>query len=510
MPQLLRLLLCVFRCLLGGAALVASLGSAAISSALPRSAPEDQGVSSAALLGFVAAAEEKIDALHSVMIMRHGHVIAEGWWAPYAAAEPHQLFSLSKSFTSTAVGLAIADGKLSLDAPVLSFFPHEAPAQTSVNLRAMRVRDLLTMSTGHHLETIQAFDWKSAESLVKTFLALPVTHKPGTFFVYNTPATYMLSAIVQKVTGQKVVDYLQPRLFSPLGIAPPVWEESPQGISLGGFGLNLRTEDIARFGQLYLQRGQWQGQPLVPSQWIDTATARWVSNGSNPASDWEQGYGFQFWRCRFGVIRGDGAHGQFCLFFPEQDAAVAITAGTRDLQGVLSVVWSHLLPALQGTALPRAPSQEAALQRRLAGLTLRAPAATGVPATAAAYLGHRYAFPANAHGIAAITVAPTDSVVNGFSISLTIEGAEQRLRLVPGEWSRSELTAGPAAGPVAASGGWTGPDTLTFDVVRYQTPFAMRYRLTFSGDQVTLSAEPNVGPAAGGLKSVLGQRRADL
>jgi CubicO group peptidase (beta-lactamase class C family) len=230
------------------------------------------------------------------------------------------MFSLSKSFTSTAVGLAIAEGKFTIEDPVLKFFPDEAPEKPSANLRAMRVRDLLTMSTSHHNEDIQGFPYNSEESVVKKFLALPVTHKPGTFFVYNTPATYMLSAIVQKTTGQPVLEYLRPRLFAPLGIANPTWEASKQGVSMGGFGLSIRTEDIARFGQLYLQRGKWQGRQLVPESWVATATSRWMSNGSNPESDWEQGYGFQFWRCRHGVFRGDGASGQFCVVFPELDA----------------------------------------------------------------------------------------------------------------------------------------------------------------------------------------------
>ena len=184
----------------------------------PRSAAEAQGVSSAALLDFIEAAEARLDALHSFMLVRHGHVVAEGWWAPYAASEPHQMFSLSKSFTSTAVGLAVAEGKLSVDDPVLKFFPELAPAEPSANLRAMRVRDLLTMTAGHHEEDIRAFPYNSEENVVAKFLALPVAHKPGTFFVYNTPASYMLSAIVQKVTGQTVLDYLRPRLFTPLGI----------------------------------------------------------------------------------------------------------------------------------------------------------------------------------------------------------------------------------------------------------------------------------------------------
>ena len=214
--------------------------AAAEPAALPRSTPEAQGVPSAAILGFVEAAEKNVDALHSLMVLRHGHVVAEGWWGPYRRDDPHVLFSLSKSFASTGIGLAIAEGKLSLDDTVLTFFPEDAPAEPSENLKAMRVRDLLAMSTGHHADVIEPFPYMDpAVSQTRAFLALPVAHKPGTHFVYNTPASYMLSAIVQKVSGTPLVDYLRPRLFEPLGIRNPKWDATPKGVTLGGFGLSV-------------------------------------------------------------------------------------------------------------------------------------------------------------------------------------------------------------------------------------------------------------------------------
>lgn len=198
------------------------------SGSLPRSSPERQGISSTAILAFVESADETVNTMNSFMLVRHGYVVAEGWWTPYNPKSPHTLFSLSKSFTSTAVGLAITDGKLSLDDEVLKFFPEDAPVEPSANLKAMRVRDLLCMSTGHQTEaTLDA-----NEPWTKTFLAHPVPFKPGTHFLYNTPASYMLSAIVQKVTGMTVLEYLRPRLFEPLGIENPTWDASPQGISL--------------------------------------------------------------------------------------------------------------------------------------------------------------------------------------------------------------------------------------------------------------------------------------
>jgi CubicO group peptidase (beta-lactamase class C family) len=328
------------------------------SSSLPRSTPEAQGVSSAAIRELIETADRKVDSLHSFMLVRHGHVVAEAWWTPEAADKPHVLWSLSKSFTSTAVGMAVAEGKLSLDDPVLKFFPDDAPAEPSANLKAMRVRDLLTMNAGHQDE----LNWREETHWVKAFLAHPVPHKPGTHFRYNTPATYMLSAIVQQVTGQTVLEYLTPRLFEPLGIETPQWDASPQGISIGGYGLYLTTEDIAKFGQLYLQQGQWQGQQLVPRRWIEQATSKQVANGSNPDSDWEQGYGFQFWRCRHDAYRGDGKDGQICLVLPEQDAVIAITANTRDMQGELNVIWEKLLPAFEDKPLPENAGEQAKLE----------------------------------------------------------------------------------------------------------------------------------------------------
>jgi CubicO group peptidase (beta-lactamase class C family) len=471
----------------------------------PRSAPEAQGISSSAILAFVEEAEQKLDSLHSLVIVRRGRVVAEGWWGPYAADEPHMMFSLSKSFTSTAVGLAVAEGKLTVDDPVLQFFPDEVPAQPSANLKAMRIRDLLTMSTGHHDEDIQKFPYQSDESVVKHFLARPVAHKPGTFFVYNTPASYMLSAIVQKVTGQPVIDYLRPRLFEPLGIANPTWDASRQGVSMGGFGLNVRTEDIARFGQLYLQKGTWQGKQLLPASWVETATSRLMSNGSSPTSDWEQGYGYQFWRSRHGFYRGDGAHGQFCLILPQYDTVIAITSGTRDMGSVMNLVWDRLVPALKPGALTGDPAAHKKLTAKLARLTLKSPSGAVTSATAGSATGKRYVFASNALSLESLALE--SAAANGAAVfAMRVAGADQRVAAGHGAWQKGtvERTAvSPDA--IAASGAWTADDTYTLKVVRYRTPFATTFQLRFAGDQLFVRAEQNVGPADGRVTEIVGK-----
>ncbi len=467
-------------------ALVAMSSSICIGADLPRSSPEAQGVSSSAVLSFVEAADKNIDSMHSFMLVRHGHVVAEGWWSPYHAEAPHSLYSLSKSFTSTAVGLAIAEGKLSLDDEVLKFFPEDAPPQPSNNLKAMRVSDLLRMSTGHQTEPPRTPD----QPWTKTFLAQPVPFKPGTHFLYNTSATYMLSAIVQKATGMTVLDYLRPRLFEPLGIEHPTWETSPQGISAGGFGLSIRTEDIARFGQLYLQKGKWQGKQLVPEAWVEAATARQTSNGSNPKSDWDQGYGYQFWRCRHGAYRGDGAFGQYCVVMPEQDAVIAITSGVKDMQAVLNLVWDKLLPAMKPSPLPADDEARQKLEHTLKGLSLRPQEGSGSPAKVS---GKKYVFPANQRKLEAITLE-SDGKDGAVTLVARFDGVEQRIACGRGAWQKGRVAWGSLPQqPAAASGAWTADDTFTAKLCFYETPFIVTVSLKFSGKELQYDSESNVG-----------------
>jgi CubicO group peptidase (beta-lactamase class C family) len=472
---------------------------------LPRSSPELQGVSSSAVLAFVDEADKKIDGMHSFMLVRHGHVVAEGWWAPYDAKTRHELYSLSKSFTSTAVGLAVAEGKLSLDDPVLKFFPDDAPVEPSNNLKAMRVRDLLRMSTGHQAEPALA---PSKQPWTKTFLAQAVPHKPGTHFLYNTPATYMLSAIAQQATGQTVLAYLGPRLFEPLGIEGPSWGASPQGVTLGGYGLSIRTEDIARFGQLYLQKGAWHGHRLIPSAWVEEATARQTANGSNPSSDWEQGYGYQFWRCRHGAYRGDGAFGQFCVVMPEQDAVVAITSGVRDMQGVLNLVWDHLLPAMSADPLPADGESNKRLHARLASLAIPTPKGSASARIPKEVSGKKFVFSPNDQKVEAIGL---EFGAGGDGVTLVgkfADGAEQRIPCGDGAWKKGRVAFGRTPlQPAAVSGAWTANDTYTAKVCLYETPYVITVRLDFSEEKLRLDSTWNVafGPTKPG--QLLGERK---
>ncbi len=475
-------------CLAVVAAVETSHAAWAKSFSFPRATPESQGVSSAAVLALVEALDQ-VDAMNSFILVRHGHVIAEGWWTPYSAQDNHELYSLSKSFTSTAVGMAVAEGKLSIDDEVLKFFPSDAPVNPSANLKAMRVRDLLTMNAGHQDEVPTAADKISA----KAFLTNAVPHKPGTHFKYNTPATFMCSAIVQKLTGQTVAEYLQPRLFEPLGITQPIWNTNWQGISLGGYGLNVRTEDIARFGQLYLQKGKWNGRQLIPSAWVEMATSKQVSNGSNPRSDWDQGYGFQFWRCRNGAYRGDGAFGQYCIVLPEQDAVIAITSGVKDMQAVLNLIWDKLLPAFQPKRLRADATGHGDLQQKLAGLQVRVASGAASSPIASRIAGRKFAFPANEQKLEAVTMAPTPDL-KGIMLALQVNGVEHRYVAGLGQWRKSRAALGTYADtPIAVCAAWPSSDTCVVKLCLHETPFYTTIKMRFDDTQLYYDSETNVG-----------------
>ena len=496
--------------------IVAPVTWAQKSVSLPRSSPEQQGISSTDVLAFVAAADNEVDTMNSFMLVRHGHVVAEGWWAPYDRDTPHVLYSLSKSFTSTAVGLAVAEGKLSLDDQVIKFFPDEAPADPSVNLRAMRVRDLLRMNTGNQLEAPIRVDdpTKQTDTWVKTFLTHSVPFKPGTHFLYNSPATYMLSAIVQKVTGQTVLEYLGPRLFEPLGFKDPVWVSSPQGITAGAYGLSVRTEEIARFGELYLRKGMWNGKQLIPVAWVQQATAMQTSNGSSPNSDWDQGYGYQFWRSRHNSFRGDGAFGQYCLVIPELDAVVAITSGVRNMQQVMNLVWDKLLPAMKPGRLAENPAARRQLEARLAALQVKLPTGSTSSPISSSVSGRWFEFSENDRGIKAVSFDFNSALP---TLTVRTSTGETRLTIAGETWARGRglfsngldrLLNVPGNPLAATSGAWTSSDTFTVKIVLYETPYYSTLNFKFDGDRLLLDSEHNVSFGPTKQPQLIGQARA--
>jgi len=450
------------------------------------STPEQEGISSRAILQFVEALEkEQPDAIHSLMLRRHGKIVAEGWWAPYSPDNPHLLWSLSKSFTSTAIGMAQDEGLLNIDDQVISFFPEDTPENPGSKLKAMRISDLLRMNTGHLHEP--SFRNMQADNWAEVFLAHPLEFKPGTHFLYNSMATYMCSAIIQKVRGKTTLDYLTPRLFEPLGIESPTWETCPKGISVGGWGLSITTEDISKLGQLYLQKGKWEGKQLISEAWVEKATGNRTSNGSNPESDWEQGYGYQFWQCRHNAFRGDGAFGQYCLVMPEQDVVLAMTSGTDDMQGILNIVWEYLLPALEDGALQADEEGVGLLNQKLENLAIRVIEGKKSTPITAELSGRTYTLEQNKRGLRSISF---DFEGDSPEISIASEGGEYAFRAGFGK-NEPGLLPNPyvSSQKVAVSGAWVADDSFEVLVIYYETPQSVKYTFKFEDDMLYLNTE---------------------
>lgn len=500
---------------------------------LKRTIPEAEGIPSSAILDFIQAIDtlspHPLDAVHSFMLLRHGHVVAEGWRTPYNPQTPHALYSLSKSFTSSAIGLAVAEGLLTVDDPVLKFFPDDAPANPSENLKAMRVRHLLSMNTGHKEDTTpyvfqreHSFNVFALESHHKTsangpisetqvanwpraFLSLPVDYTPGTWFVYNTAATYMLSAIITKLTGESLLAYLRPRLLDPLGIANPTWDTDPRGINMGGTGFHLPTEAIARFGQMYLQKGMWNGQRILSEGWIDEATQATSDNSNTPASpDWMVGYGYQFWRCRHNAYRGDGAFGQYCVIMPEQDAVLAINSGLRDMQVILDKVWEHLLPAMHPDPLPADARAYEMLRQKLANLSLPRPAGNRSSLWAEKCSGQTYALEENEMQVKSVTLAFGDEYSQ--LIVRDVRG-EHTVQIGIDAWrTDSNNLRGYGAEPVATCGAWTSEDTYELRICYTESEFCQIFRFRFTSDELHLEVEPNVSWISPHPRSIRGRK----
>lgn len=300
-----------------------------------------------------------LEYVNGLVVKRRGEIIAEQYRHLCGPADRHQLFSLSKSFTSTAFGIAAGEGLISLDDKVASFFPEYLSGKVSERMRSVTMRDLLTMSSGHRVCAIfgdrynrlgdgRHFD--NDRPWAQNILEDELKYEPGSVFVYNTGATYMVSAALRRVTGCGILEYLKPRFFRPLGISGDlVWDRDPEGIEQGGWGFNLSVREIAAAAEVWLNYGIGPGGVrLIPEDYMRLATSKQISNGdpSSP-SDWSQGYGFQFWMCRHGYFRADGASGQLAVMMPEFDTVVAVTAAIADMQKELDIIWDELVPALR-------------------------------------------------------------------------------------------------------------------------------------------------------------------
>lgn len=468
---------------------------------LPRRTPEQEGVSSAAILAFLDDVAKADLELHSFMLARRGSVIAEGHWWPYAPDRIHITHSLTKSVTACAVAIALGEKRFALDDKVVSFFPEHEPADASANLRAMTVRHLLSMTTGHDKET-SGSAWRPIKtSWIAEFMKIPVVHTPGSKFVYTSASSYMLSAIVTKTTGQPMAEYLRPRLFRPLGIEDFEWDLGPEAINPGGNGLSWKTADSLKLGMLHAQGGRWQGRQILPAAFVAAATRKQVPDGK---------YGYHWWMGEGSAYYALGLFTQLSIVFPEQETTLAVFGAIDGSSKLLPTIWKHF-PAALG---PRPIAQSAAtvaLKRRAADLRLLPPlAATTSPIAAR---GSRRRFVA----------APNDQGVGGFLFDFAPDRVRFALRDERGEhWITAGLSQWleqstsmtgnrlhheyqPPAMRVIAGARWEDARTLKMTWQFVETAFRDTVLCRFDGDTVTLDRSVNLNSRETKLPTLTGR-----
>jgi len=433
----------------------------------PRVSPESQGISSQAIIDFIKAADNSKLEWHSFKILRHGNILAEGHWSPFKEEYKHTLYSLSKSFTSTAIGFAVKEGLISVEDQVISFFPNDLPVDVDDNLKSMKIKHLLTMNSGHETDTMGSMRSNEDQSWVASFLSHPLVFKPGTHFLYNTGATYVLGAIIHSKTGQTLSEFLKARFFDKLEIDGGDWEVSPQGLNTAGYGLRVKTEDIAKLGQFYLQNGTWKGEELLTTEWVTEATKKQTESQEND-SDWGQGYGYQFWRCKPepDFYRGDGAFGQYCIVIPQYDMTIAITSESWDMGKSMQVIWDTVLPAVKTGVLAENESLSKELKVLYSKLAIETPAWHGTSPISSEVNERTYMAETNDYGVNSITFDIAEG--QGEILFDTVDGKNKLLFGIE-KWLTNDIYAlnnFPVAGRIhvpsliAATATWVDDNTL--------------------------------------------------
>lgn len=430
---------------------------------LPRSTPEEQGVPSKALIAMFDSlmALDGVD-IHSVVVARHGKVVGEIYPAPFAPQYRHTMYSCSKTFVAAAVGVAIEQNRLRLTDRVATFFPEQLPDTVSPHLAAMTVRDLLTMTSG--IKPDWAMRSKTTE-WIRTFLSKEVKDTPGKKFQYDSMVTYMLSAIVQRAVGMTVLDYLHLHVFGPMNITDVAWEESPEGINTGGWGLHIQSESLTKFGQLLLNKGEWQGKQLLSKEWVEAMTAFQVATG-------KEDYGYQTWLCDYpGAVRADGALGQFVIAIPSTDMVIVITESSLTNGKPQRNLFWKLMGEVSDTPLPLGKDYKR-LQQKQASYTLPVVKGKATSRTSRQLAGKQLTLAKNKLGWTniALRFLPKEVVMT----VTNKDGATHDLSFAYGAWKTVETEAHPPYSinpidafrgidgtfPVAGSYAWTKDGAL--------------------------------------------------
>ncbi len=458
--------------------------------------PEEVGVDSKAITDFINEINEKKLSLHSFTVVRHDKVCAQGFFKPYSADIPHIMYSMSKSVTSTAVGFAVSEGLIKLDDKVCDYFPEYKIHKHPFN-KKITVRMLLTM---HSDKLMTVFENKGGKDWIAEFMEAPFLFPPDTKFNYMSENTFMLSAIVTKVTGMSVIDYLYPKMFEPLGIEKPFWEKDGKNNCAGGWGLYMKSEDIAKFFLPYIHRGKWiDGTQLIPEEWVAEATSKQVDTVHDGYEDNMAGYGYQFWRNHVeNTYRAEGLFGQRCFMLPEYDALVVLNSGEAEDYKIMKVFWKYFPKCFKDAPLPE--NKEAhrimldtiescrieelentprnrQIEEKISGRLIKCKTSEAVSLLAILNVQLQYNKPGS---ISEIKLTFDDDKLRFYWKEKTFEN-EIDVGL-NGEYGVSEITLGDLHYHTYAMGSWQQDGTFKLWITPIETEHQRRYTFIFSDD----------------------------
>lgn len=470
----------------------------ASSDGLDRAIPESCGVSSKDIRAFLDDATTNKVELNSFMLYRSGKVIAESWWWPYQPDLPHMLHSATKSFLAVAVGMAIHEEFFRLEDRVVSFFPEHVPANPSPGLLVMTVEDLLTQTSGHGMGH-SGGEWRGIEgSWIAKFFETPVEHQPGLKFVYSSATSFMLSAIVTKTTGLSARDFLEPRLFRPLGIKMLTWDAGPENVNPGGNGISCCSSDFLKLGILHLQEGVWNGQQILPKAWVRASTTSQRGNQ----------YGYHWWTGAGAVYRANGMFGQFVVVFPEHDAVLLTTAavgrGSLPLNDVIERHFPRMFAPTQEVAPaldvsePYVSLKELLATQRLLPLFKDLPSTPVPPQALSVVSRERFVAKSNEDGIVSFTL---DFQAQHCILHLEDGRGFQRVKVGLEDWvegetslSGAKLHHGYESAQMRgiAGGRWTNEYTFEIIIQFNETAFRDTIKITYLPDYQSAKLDRSV------------------
>lgn len=468
-----------------------------------RCTPESVGIKSDAVMELLGKLEQDYTEIHSIMIMRHDKVAAEGWWAPFAPGLRHMMMSASKTFAGTAVGIAVREGLTSLDERVVDIFPEYLPQDVSENLAKVRVRDLLCMGSGSDHEVPVDQDWPR-----NLFNETEFVFEPGTSFLYNNAPATLLAYVIKKKTGLDLPEFLHERLFDKIGIDYDnvTWFKAPNGVTFAPGGFHCTTEDLLRLMRLYLHGGVWDGERILDEEYVELATSKRIDSANifgyaeqDRFSDNVFGYGYMMWMSHADLgYRAEGAYGQFGIVIPKLDMIIAITQTSSESpvsQTTLDQVWEFVETVADGE-LPADPEAQARLANRLARLSVKADPCNPHGAFPSAKTYHMTGAGAKPYvlfydpirgsreaeeltGLTEFSFA-TDGKTRMVTMTATINGNAYELP-VPTDGTRAlaHLPEMLYASEVMLSGYWEGEDTFVVRFRWYETCFTKELAFTF-------------------------------